>query len=208
MAQLCHGPLYLGQHMGPPYLDKTNNPFMPPLVPKRKVFISYYHGDQMSAQMFVNTYGRGPNNVLIPKALGLSYGDDQIQSNSPDYVMDQIRERYISDSTVQIVLVGPCTHSRRYIDWEIKRSLSHGNGLIGILIPPHNSAHLPERFTENWAREGNCYARYNFYPASADQLRGWIEDAYEARVTRAHLRNNARETWVNNHLCNVCRVTH
>jgi len=94
------------------------------------------HGDHDAAQRFVNTYG-STGGVFIPKALGLDYyGADRISSTDTDYVMDQIRERCINDSSMQIVLIGPCTHSRRYIDWEIKRSLLGGNGLLGILLPP------------------------------------------------------------------------
>src|SRR5271157_1012872 len=103
------------------------NALLRALFLRRNAFISYYHGDQGWAQTFVNTYGTGQNKVFTPKALGLRYEDDEIQSDKPDYVMDQIRERYLSASTVQIVLLGPCTHSRRYIDWEIKRSLAKGN---------------------------------------------------------------------------------
>ena len=146
--------------------------------------------------------------MFTPKALGLSYEDDEIQSNKPDYVMDQIRERCISASTIQIVLIGPCTHGRRFIDWEIKRCLTKGNGLIGILLPPHTSAILPERFAENWSSGGNCYADYHWYPQSAGELRGWIEDAYQARTTRAHLIRNTRDTFIYNKVCQICRCTH
>lgn len=194
--------------MGPHELDRIANPFLRPLIPRRKVFISYFHGDQTWAQTFVDTFARGLNKVFIPKALGLNYEDDEIQSENADYVINQIRERYISDSSVHIVLIGTCTHSRRFIDWEIKRSLSNKNGLIGILIPPHISAHLPERFRENWSSDGNGYARYHSYPRTGEELRGWIEDAYLARTARQQLVHNARETWGYNHECNVCRTTH
>jgi hypothetical protein len=184
------------------------NPLLRALLPRRNVFISYYHGDQGWAQAFVDTFGRGLNKVFTPKALGLNYDDSEIQSDKPDYVMDQIRERYISGSTVHIVLIGPCTHSRRYIDWEIKRSLAKGNGLLGMLIPPHTSAVLPDRFAENWSSSGNSYARYHFYPQSGDELRGWIEDAYQARTTRSQLIHNTRDTFLYNKVCQVCRRTH
>lgn len=182
--------------------------YLASITVNRKVFISYFHGDQCWAQTFVDSFGVGLNKVLIPKALGLNHIDDEIQSNNTEYVMDQIRERYISDSSVQIVLIGPCTHSRRYIDWEIKRSLASGNGLIGILLPPHTSAILPERFAVNWSSDNNCYARYYFYPQSPQQLRGWISDAYEARTSRAKRITNARDTWAYNHCCSVCGYTH
>lgn len=177
-------------------------------ITRRKVFISYYHGDRAWAQHFVNTFG-APDGALIPKALGLDYdGADRINSQNPDYVMDQIRERCISDSSVQIVLLGKCTHSRRYIDWEIKRSLLSGNGLLGILLPPNTGVHLPERFQDNWAKDGSGYAQYRAYPSSTDALRRWIEEAYNARTARQNLRKNAAEVWGYNQKCKVCGFTH
>lgn len=80
--------------------------------------------------------------------------------------MTQIRNKYLKDSTVTIVLMGSCTHSRRYVDWEIKSSLRQGenipNGLLGILLPSQNdSAYLPQRFEQNLTRyKVNCYAKY------------------------------------------------
>jgi hypothetical protein len=177
-------------------------------IARRKVFISYYHGDRALAQHFVNAFGSS-NGVFIPKALGLDYdGADRINSQNTDYVMDQIRERCIDDSSVQIVLLGRCTHSRRYIDWEIKRSLLAGNGLLGILLPPNTSAHLPERFQANYSKDGSGYAQFRAYPSSADELRRWVEEAYEARTSRQNLKKNASDVWGYNQKCKVCGVTH
>lgn len=175
---------------------------------RRKAFISYFHGDQGWAQHFVNTFGSA-NGVFIPRALGLDYaGADRINSQNTDYVMDQIRDRCIDDSSVQIVLMGPCTHSRRYIDWEIKRSLLSGNGLLGIHLPPANPVYLPERFQANYSKDGSGYAQFRSYPSSTDELRRWIEEAYGARTSRQNLRKNASEVWGYNQKCKVCGVTH
>lgn len=177
-------------------------------ITRRKVFISYYHGDRAWAQHFVNTFGAA-NGVLIPKALGLDYdGADRINSQNTDYVMDQIRERCIADSSVQIVLIGPCTHSRRYIDWEIKRSLMCGNGLLGIHLPPSNPVYLPERFAANWAQDGSGYARFWEYPKNTIDLRNWIEESFEARTSRSQLGKNSSEVWGYNQKCKVCGKTH
>jgi hypothetical protein len=153
--------------------------------------------------------------VFIPKALGVSNNDDFIDSTNPEYVMSQIRVKYLQDSTVTIVLIGKCTHSRRYVDWEIKASLRQAeddapNGLVGILLPSQgNSAYLPERFSDNWASgEAKCYARYRAAPASAADLRTWIEDAYEARTTRADSIKNTQDMLKNNAQCKMCSVTH
>jgi hypothetical protein len=87
---------------------------------RRKCFISYYHGDKVWAKDLVMRFG-GPTGIFIPRVIGLE--DDAIRSNRPDYVIETIREEYICDSAVSIVLLGRCTHSRRFVDWEIKRSL-------------------------------------------------------------------------------------
>ncbi len=176
----------------------------------RTVFISHYKGDHDEVERFISDF----KSVFIPKVLGANDNDNFIESTNTDYVMNQIRERYLLDSTVTIVLVGKCTHSRRYVDWEIKSSLRQGsytpNGLLGILLPSAGDrAHLPPRFQDNWQTgEQNCYARYRYYPSTAEQLRGWIEDAYQARTSRANLIVNSQDMMKYNAKCKVCGITH
>jgi hypothetical protein len=186
-------------------------------IPKRRVFISYHHGDGIEATNFVSTFG-GPLGVFTHRALGLDFDDDLINSNDPDYVMRRIREEYLADSTVTIVLIGTCTHSRRFVDWEIKASLQQGsktpNGLLGILLP---SAHrpnrlgvpefpnLPNRFNENLT---TGYASYNYYPTDPAVLRGWIEHAFLARTGSPNLIRNGAPMMCNNRKCLNCWVTH
>src|SRR6267378_346467 len=92
---------------------------------KRRVFISHYSGNQIEVDNFINHFANGLQ-VFTPYVLGANNNDDFIESNNPEYVMTRIRQIYLKDSTVTIVLVGSCTHSRRYIDWEIKSSLRQG----------------------------------------------------------------------------------
>jgi len=177
---------------------------------KRKIFISHYKGDGCEVDAFIKDFG----NVFIPKVLGANDNDEFINSTNPDYVMQRIREIYLEDSTVTIVLIGSCTHSRRYVDWEIKSSLQQGrylpNGLMGIVLPSqNNSAHLPERLSANWNKEHNdCYTRYWSYPSSERKLWEWIEDAYQARTARANLIDNSLLMKDYNSKCKICNVTH
>lgn len=176
---------------------------------KRKVFISHYKGDRREVDAFIKEF----ESVLIPKVLGANDNDEFINSTNTDYVMQRIREKYLEDSTVTIVLVGSCTHSRRYVDWEIKSSLQQGrdlpNGLLGIAIPRgKTSAHLPERFKRNWKENGVSYAKFKPYPSSELQLGEWIEDAYQARTARASLIDNSLPMMGYNSNCTICKVTH
>lgn len=177
---------------------------------KRKVFISHYKGDQVEVDDFI----AGFDGVFIPKVLGANDNDDFINSSDTNYVMQRIRDQYLDDSTVTIVLLGSCTHSRRYVDWEIKSSLQQGeflpNGLIGIVLPSgNNKAILPGRLKDNWNKEHqDCYARFKPYPSSELSLIDWIEDAYQARTARAHLISNPPDMMKNNSKCTICKVTH
>ena len=177
---------------------------------RRKVFISHYKGDKNQVDAFISQF----KSVFIPKVLGANDNDDFINSSDTSYVMRKIREKYLDDSTVTIVLLGRCTHSRRYVDWEIKSSLQQGstepNGLLGILLPNSNGAvHLPPRFQANWTSgELECYARYRKYPTRAEELKTWIEDAFSARTTRKQYIRNEQEMMKYNGVCKVCGVTH
>lgn len=180
---------------------------------RRKVFISHYKGDRTEVDDFIKKFG-SDEKVFIPYVLGANDNDDLINSTNTDYVMNQIRSKYLRDTTVTIVLVGDCTHSRRYVDWEIKSSLRQGNytpnGLIAILLPSMgNSGWLPPRLKDNWNKdEDKCYARYYSYPKSSDMLGRWIEDAFSARTFRSQYINNSQDMMKYNSKCKVCGETH
>jgi len=179
---------------------------------KRKVFVSHYGVDRQAVKNFIDKWAY-QEGVFIPKQLGVYDDEYFIDSDDGDYVMTQIRDKYLGDSTVTMVLLGTCTHSRRYIDWEIKSSIRQGsytpNGLLGIVLPSLSKApYLPERFAKNWSNQDQCYAEYHWAPSSASQLGGWIDDAFNARSTKAHLISNSQEMWKYNRTCHHCGENH
>lgn len=180
---------------------------------KRKVFVSHFKGDRKEVDAFIDVFAN-QHKVFTPYVLGANDNDDFINSTNPAYVMTQIRKNYLQDTTVTIVLMGSCTHSRRYVDWEIKSSLQQGetlpNGLVGIILPNQGkNAPLPPRFADNWVKgHQDCYARYWVYPDTPEQLGKWIDDAYEARTSRAGQITNSQEMMKYNRKCEICGVTH
>ena len=190
--------------------SRHGSPIMANDPVRRTVFISYDRGDHDEIERFIDDF----RSVFIPRASGVDDNDNFIDDANADYVMNQIREKCLLDSTVTIVLLGKCTHSRRHVDWEIKSSLRQGasapNGLIGIVLPSQGrGAFLPPRFEDNWINNrDNCYARYYSYPTSQDELRKWIEDAHKARTARANLIVDSRSMMKRNIQCRICGVTH
>ena len=122
--------------------------------------------------------------------------------------MDQIRERYLTDSTVTIVLVGKCTWARRYVDWETYSTLRNDknnrrSGLMAITLPSaadYDGKKLPPRVDDNVDGD-KLYARWWKYPSSATSLRDLIETAFTDRTAKANLIVNSRARKLYNSSC-------
>ena len=80
---------------------------------RHNVFISYYHEqDQQYKDRFVRMMGTN----IIDRSVNVGAIDD---NNLPtDATLQRIREDYIAPVSV-VVLIGPCTWQRKYVDWEI-----------------------------------------------------------------------------------------
>ncbi|RKI09908.1 hypothetical protein D7Y15_22940 [Corallococcus sp. AB030] len=183
------------------------------MSPKRRVFVSFYGGDEAEVLQFVSRWA-DRSGVFTPRILHDAYNGVFVDSNDTEYVIGRIRREFIGDSTVTMLLLGKCTHGRRYVDWELKASLRQGatyspNGLLAISLPSApERLYLPERFKKNWASDNSKYARWYGPPSSAEQLSGWIEDAYVARTSRADLIENAQDRLLYNRRCRVHDETH
>ena len=176
---------------------------------RHKTFITYHHDDQEEVENFIDEFDYY-RDVFITRGLGMGMPNDVvINSYDTEYVMRRIREDFLKDSTVTIVLTGRCTWARQYVDWEIQASLRHGemttpNGVLGIVLPSAGSnPTAPERLSWNLPgviRE-QSYSRWHWYPGNDYQLSGWIEDAHDARTARDHLIENPREKFSGNKQC-------
>ena len=130
--------------------------------------------------------------------------NDIVNSNDTDYVMRRIREQYMQNTSVTIVMIGQNTWKRRYVDWEIAASLRNGfanpaNALLGIKLPSYayDIQQYPDRLNDNLNAQGVadgtlCYARCITYPTNSAELRTAIEEAHQRRQNQSHLINNTR----------------
>ena len=174
---------------------------------RHKVFISYHHDDDVEVSDFLETFDY-ERKVFISRGLGIGMEEDVINSSDTDYVMHRIKQLYLKDSTVTLVLIGECTWARRYVDWEIQASLRRGstvtpNGLLGIVLPSASKNPVaPERLKMNLnSKYDDGYARWYYYPTRKDVLANWIDDAFNARINRANLIINPRDRFKNNRQC-------
>jgi hypothetical protein len=164
---------------------------------RRKCFISYHHDDELEVRRFIDNFDHA-HDAFIARGIGASMPGDVIDSTDRDYIMRRVRESYLRDSTVTIVMIGKCTWARRYVDWEIASTLRNDmrnkrSGLLGIVLPSAAEApKAPIRLQDNLRHSLSPeYARWYHYPRSTAQLTTMIETAYSARDKVAPANNRA-----------------
>lgn len=99
---------------------------------KHKVFISYHHdNDQSYKEHLLQT--NEAHKLFIDVSVDTGDIDDNLED---DAIRQKIRDEYLKDSTVTIVLVGLETKKRKHVDWEIYSSMFNGkvNKQSGVLI--------------------------------------------------------------------------
>jgi len=110
---------------------------------KHKIFISYHHAnDQAYKEALLKS------NELYDIFVDASVDTGDIADNLDDKTIRQkIRDEYLKDSTVTIVLVGLQTKFRKHVDWEIYSSMYNGkvnkqSGILVINLPSTGCTHF------------------------------------------------------------------
>lgn len=158
------------------------------LAPRHKVFVSFHHGNDWQyrtafEQLFAASY-----DVTVSASVQIG----EIPPNTPsDVVRARIRDNYLQDSTVTVVLVGSQTWQRKHVDWEIGSSLretlyNKRSGLIGIVLPTYPRAStqhydkytIPPRLSDNI----DCgYAKIYSWSNDPSLVSSWIHEAFDRR---------------------------
>ena len=96
-----------------------------------KVFISYHHKDQEYKDELVRMGER--RGLFIDRSVDTGDISDQLSDQA---IREKIRDNYLRDSTVTIVLVGQETRKRKHVDWEIYSSMFDGqiNKKSGVFV--------------------------------------------------------------------------
>jgi hypothetical protein len=155
---------------------------------RHKVFVSYHHEND---QEYRTQFERICNDVIVSKSVEI--GDIDPNANT-EYVRQKIRDEYLSDSTVTVVLIGKETWQRKYVDWEIYSSLrdtqkNARSGLLGIILPTyprsdpnHYNPHtIPPRLADNLQNrvDGKTpFASIHNWSTNAELIQEWIHGAF------------------------------
>lgn len=185
---------------------------------RHKVFISYHHAnDQYYRNLFEGMFAvqAGGKNSLAERLYGQSRGifitqSVQIGEINPylatDTIRQKIRDEYLRDSTVTIVLVGSQTWQRKHVDWEIGSSIrdtlyNPRSGLLGILLPTY--PYLPEKKYDQYTIPPRLhyniecgYAKLYHWSDDPRVVQQWIQEAFNLRQSIEP--DNSYQNFINN----------
>ena len=148
---------------------------------KHKVFISYHHANDQAykeALLELNdTY-----DIFIDASVDTGDVDDNLDD---DEIRQKIRDEYLRDSTVTIVLVGLETKKRKHVDWEIYSSMFNGkvNKQSGVLV-----INLPSTGCTNYTAAHGDDEKKVVYPENTSWTSITSREEYEKRYPYAPAR--------------------
>ncbi len=155
---------------------------------KHKTFISYHHANDEYYKTEFKRLFSDLHDVIIPWDVEIGDIDPNLKT---DTIRRKIRDEYLRDSTVTVVLIGTQSWQRKHIDWEIASSIrdtqsNSRSGLFGIFLPTYplpenkyNPYTIPPRLYKNV----ECgFAKLHKWSNNPYELQNWIHEAFERRV--------------------------
>lgn len=137
------------------------------------IFISYHHAnDQPYKEHLIHLNNK--YDIFLDQSVDTGDIDDDLDDSR---IRELIRDEYLRDSTVTILLVGTETKNRKHVDWEIYSSMYDGqvnkkSGILVVNLPTVNCTY----FTAHHAGE-----KERVYP----EIKNWISinnrSEYESR---------------------------
>lgn len=146
----------------------------------RVTFLSYDPRDSDQAEKFLARHASTLGQV---RTVGIAPGDPLDDVADDATIIDEIRRRYLSDASIGLVLVGPSTWTRRFVDWEIAAAATHGCGLLALTLEPA-AFPIPARLT--LLAETRRAAVHTRPPVDGNELASWIDAAMVGAASPLH----------------------
>lgn len=111
----------------------------------RNVFISHYNKDEEHISRLRELIGDKQGVVLRNHSIDSTKPNN---AKNEEYIKSLLRERIGNSGTV-VVLIGPKTHTRWWINWEIEQAYKQGKRIVGVYTSGASESDIPENF-ENY----------------------------------------------------------
>ena len=167
---------------------------------RHKVFVSYHHANDQSYRDRFEKLFAETHDIMVSKSVQIGDISTDLKTET---IRQKIRDEYLRDSTVAVVLIGKQTWQRKHVDWEIGSSIrdteyNPRSGLLGIILPtypfkPYDAYTIPPRLYGNI----KCgFASIHSWTENPATVQKWIHDAFERR--NKIIPDNSFQNFVNN----------
>ncbi|MDE0425156.1 hypothetical protein F4Y59_08715 [Candidatus Poribacteria bacterium] len=173
---------------------------------RHRVFVSYYHAEDQDYRERFELLFSDIHDIMVSESVEIGDIDPNLKTET---IHQKIRDEYLRDSTVTVVLVGAHTWQRKFVDWEIGSSIrqtqyNSRSGLLGIILPtyprpPGKPTHYypnttPPRLYDNI----ECrFATIHNWSDDPDTVQSWIHEAFKRRNENPPP-DNSRDSFKNN----------
>ena len=171
---------------------------------RHKVFVSYHHANDQTYRNRFEWLFADIHDIMVSKSVQIGDIDPNLNLKT-NTIRQKIRDEYLRDSTVTVVLIGSQTWQRKHVDWEIGSSIRHTqhnprSGLLGIILPTYprddpskyNPYTIPPRLYYNIQCK---FAKIYNWSDNPTELQQWIHEAFQRRDQIA---DNSFPNFVNN----------
>ena len=140
---------------------------------KRKhLFISHHHGDDAHVDKFTGLMKKNGYDVRNSSVRMKPANQRRMeQGRVKDSTIKRLLRMKMSWASTVVVLVGPKTHSRPWVNWEIEQANRQGKRIVGVYLHGGTEANVPKALNDY----GNALVKWNAKS---------ISDAVEGRSNR------------------------
>lgn len=155
---------------------------------RHKIFVSYHHANDQGYRnhfenLFANIY-----DIMVTQSVQIGDIDPYLNTET---VRQKIRDEYLRDSTVTVVLIGTETWKRKHVDWEIGSSIRQTkynprSGLLGILLPSYpltwDNKYNPQTIPPRLYKNVECgFAKLYKWSSNPYDVQNWIHEAFNKK---------------------------
>lgn len=113
---------------------------------RRHIFVSHHHKDDVGVSKMTDLLGSKGYDVRNSSIRVSRENNIQRLKNGKikDSVLKRAIQMKIKWSSSVVVLIGKKTHTRDWVNWEIKKAHAEGKRIVGVHMHNHADADIPE----------------------------------------------------------------
>lgn len=119
------------------------------LATRKHIFISHHHGDDAHVDQFTSMMKRGGHDVRNSSVRMKPANERRVEKGLvKDATIKRLLRMKMRWASTVVVLVGPKTHTRPWVNWEIEQANKLGKRIVGVYLHGGTEADVPKALND------------------------------------------------------------